>query len=199
MTSEEDIAARLTVKFAGSLQEIQDRWTKRLDTYFTRLESLVEGDWFAVEDIPAIIRESKAAAREALDGLGGDLCAQIVRESSGLIARYETERASLLRQLSQVRDETARVLSMDQNGLGQQNLELVSIIRSLPEFQVLSVIERQQQITYDMLSKETGLKRGALSKIVRSLAERGYVQIDTRDRRQVIHFKYAPWGSHATE
>ncbi len=193
MTTEEELTARLTVKFAGCLQELQDKWAKRLEAYFARLESLVDGDWFGFDDLPAIIRESRAAAREALDGLGGDLCAELVRESSGLIARYESERAVLVRQLSQAREETARALSLDTTGLGRQNLELVSIIKSLPEFQVLATIERLKESTYDILTRETGQKRSALTKVVKSLADRGYVQIITRDRKQVICFKSAPW------
>jgi hypothetical protein len=128
MTTTDDNTARMTLRIAGVLQEIRDIWAKRLDAYFAQIESLVDGQWLEIEDVIGIIRESRLASREALDGLGNDLSAELVHTSNGVVARYEAERLSFVEEINDLRTEIGQLLSGDENILRR---EKKSTIRKL--------------------------------------------------------------------
>lgn len=195
MVSPEDTAAKLTLKIAGVFQEVHDSWIKRVNTYYEQIESLIEGDWFESADMKGIIREARMATREALDGLGNDLSSELVHASSGVIQRYEYERISLVEEINDLRATVARSLSGDENEVRRENESLRTALQSIPEFHVLQYIRINSHLTYDDLSKIVGIKKGKLRKLVKALAERGYVNIDKKSRPHRVVYISAPWRS----
>jgi hypothetical protein len=193
MTITDDNAARMTLRIAGVLQEIRDIWAKRLDVYYTQIESLVSGQWLDTEDVVGIIRESRMAAREALDGLGNDLSAELVHTSNGVVARHEAERLSLVEEINDLRDEIGRLLSGDENTIRRENESLRAAIDSIPEFKLLKVIQKARRTDYDELSKVTSDKKPLLRKSVKGLMKKGYVTIDKKSRPHTIIYLTAPW------
>ncbi|MBY8996647.1 MAG: hypothetical protein KGD60_02860 [Candidatus Thorarchaeota archaeon] len=193
MTTTNDNAARMTLRIAGVLQEIRDIWAKRLDVYYTQIESLVDGQWLDTEDVIGIIRESRMASREALDGLGGDLSAELVHTSNGVVARYEAERLSFVEEINDLRDEISRLLSGDENAMRRENESFKAVIDSIPEFNLLKVIQRGRRTDYKQLSEDTGEKKSALRKLVKELMRKGYVNIDKKSRPHAIIYLCAPW------
>ncbi|MCF2137823.1 MAG: winged helix-turn-helix domain-containing protein [Candidatus Thorarchaeota archaeon] len=195
MTGSEEIAARMTLKLAGELQQIRDVWVRRLENYFTQLESLVEGQWLDTSDLKGLIRESQSAAREALDGLGGDLSAVLVHESGGLFARFESERQSLSDEINTLRSELAQVLSGNENAIRIENQTLRAALFKIPEFKLLKIIKESGRASYKALSKSYGGKATAVRKLVKSLEKMGYVAIDKKSRPHTVVFLSAPWYS----
>ena len=199
MTITNDNAARMTLKIAGVLQEIRDIWAKRLDVYYTQIESLVDGQWLETEDVIGIVRESRMASREALDGLGGDLSAELVHTSNGVVARYEAERLSFVEEINDLRDEISRLLSGDENTMRRENESFRAVIESIPEFKLLKVIQRCRRTNYKQLSEDTGEKKSVLRKMIKELMRKGYVNVDKKSRPHAITYLSAPWAQKASQ
>ena len=199
MTTSDDNAARMTLRIAGVLQEIRDIWAKRLDVYFTQIESLVDGQWLETEDVIGIIRESRMASREALDGLGNDLSAELVHASNGVVARYESERLSFIEEVNDLRNEISRLLSGDENEMRRENESLRAAIDSIPEFKLLKVIQKNRRTDYKHLSEVTGEKKSSIRKLVKELMSKGYVNVDKKSRPHAIIYLTAPWTQKETQ
>ncbi len=193
MTTTDDNTARITLRIAGVLQEIRDIWAKRLDTYYAQIESLVDGQWLESEDILGIIRESRLASREALDGLGNDLSAELVHTSNGVVARYESERLSFIEEINDLRNEISRLLSGNENSLRRENESLRAAIDTVPEFKLLKIIQRDRRADYNQISNDTGEKKSTIRKLVKELMKKGYVNVDKKSRPHKIIFLSAPW------
>lgn len=198
MTTTDDNAARMTLRVAGVLQEVRDLWVKRLDTYFSQMEELVEGQWLETEDIIGIIKESRMASREALDGLGNDLSAELVHSSNGVIARYEAERLSFIEEIQDLRNEMSRLLAGDENAIRRENESLHAAIDSIPEFNLLKIIQRYRRTDYKQLVQISGEKKGVITKLVKELMKKGYVNVDKKSRPHAIIFLTAPWNLKQT-
>jgi hypothetical protein len=199
MTTTDDNAARMTLRVAGVLQEVRDLWVKRLDTYFSQMEDLIEGQWLETEDIIGIIKESRMASREALDGLGNDLSAELVHSSNGVIARYEAERLSFNEEIQDLRAEISRLLEGDENAIRRENESLHAAIDSIPEFNLLKVIQRYHRTDYKQLGQITGDKKSVIRKLVKELMKKGYVNVDKKSRPHAIIFLTAPWNQKQTQ
>ena len=195
MHSPEATAAKLTLKIAGAFQDVRDSWIKRVNAYYDQIQSLIDGEWFESNDLKGIIREARMATREALDGLGNDLSSELVHTSSGVIQRYEYERASLVEEINDLRSTVARSLSGNENEVRRENESLRAALQSVPEFRVLQYIRMNSHLTYDELSKIAATKKGKLRKLVKALAERGYVSIDKKSRPHRVVYISAPWRS----
>jgi hypothetical protein len=193
MTTTDDNTARMTLRIAGVLQEIRDIWAKRLDAYFAQIESLVDGQWLEIEDVIGIIRESRLASREALDGLGNDLSAELVHTSNGVVARYEAERLSFVEEINDLRTEIGQLLSGDENILRRENESLRAAIETIPEFKLLKVIQRSRRTNYTQLTEDSGEKKSTIRKLVKELMKKGYVNIDKKSRPHAIIYLIAPW------
>lgn len=195
MNNPDEIAARTTLRIAGVFQEIRNSWIRRLDSYYNQIESLVDGDWLDHQDISGIIRESRMAAKEAMDGLGNDLSAELVHASNGIITRYEAERSSLQEEINDLRTSLVRTLSGDANSIRRENEALRIAILSIPEFRLLDTIKKNRRSTYEELSSTTGLKKSQLRKQVKELLVRGYVQVDKKSKPHSIIFLSSPWNT----
>jgi len=199
MTNPDEIAARTTIRIAGVFQEIQDSWVRRLDSYYNQVESLLEGQWFESQDMSGIIRESRLASREAIDGLGNDLSSELIHASNGIITRYEAERASLQEEISDLRNSLARVLSGDANAIRRENEALRLAINSVPEYNLLEIIRKNRRSSYDQLTDQTGLNKTKLRKLVKELKTRGYVTIDSKTKPHSVIFLSCPWSASEPE
>ncbi|MHA1949082.1 MAG: hypothetical protein ACXAAO_09555 [Candidatus Thorarchaeota archaeon] len=199
MTTPNDNAARMTLRIAGVFQEIRDVWAKRLDSYYTQMESLIDGQSLETEDILGIIRESRLASREALDGLGNDLSAELVHTSNGVVARYEAMRSSLVEEIADLRNEIGSLTSGDENVIRRENLTLKDALLSVPEFKLLQVLHRYRRSSYDQLCIDSGLKKSAIRKQVKELMKRGFVHIDKKSRPHAIVYLSAPWIQRGLE
>jgi len=193
MSSPEDTSAKITLKLAGVFQEVRDSWVKRIDLYFDQLLSLIEGDWFESSDMVGLLREARMASREALDGLGTDLSSELVHASSGIVQRYEYERASLTEEINDLRIGITRALAGDENEIRRENETMREALHSVPEYQILKYIRLNSPASYAELSKLSGVKKGQLRKLVKSLMERGHVSIDKKTRPHKVIFLSAPW------
>ncbi|MFW9833749.1 MAG: winged helix-turn-helix domain-containing protein [Candidatus Thorarchaeota archaeon] len=199
MTATNDSAARMTLRIAGVLQEIRDIWVKRLDDYYSQIETLVDGEWLDTEDVTGIIREARMASREALDGLGNDLSAELVHASNGVVARYEAQRLSFTEEISDLRDEIRRLLSGDENSLRRENESLRAAIDSIPEFRLLQIIQNNRNTTYKDLETDSGLSKSVIKKSVKELKSKGYVNVDKKSRPHAIIYLTAPWNQKAPQ
>jgi hypothetical protein len=199
MASPDEVAARTTLRIAGVFQEIRNSWVRRLDSYFNQIESLLEGQWLDTQDIAGIIRESRMASREAIDGLGNDLSSELVHVSNGIITRYEAERASLQEEISDLRNSLARMLSGDANAIRRENEALHSAIESIPEFSLLESIQKNLRSSYDQLAGITGFSKPKLRKLVKELVSRGYVGIDKNAKPHSIIFISSPWRAYESQ
>jgi hypothetical protein len=199
MTATNDSAARMTLRIAGVLQEIRDIWVKRLDDYYAQIEALVDGEWLDTEDVPGIIREARMASREALDGLGNDLSAELIHASNGVVARYEAQRLSFVEEISDLRDEISRLLSGDENALRRENDSLRAAIDSIPEFRLLKIIQNNRNTTYMDLETDSGLTKSVIKKLVKELKSKGYVNVDKKSRPHAIIYLTAPWNQKAPQ
>lgn len=193
MGSPEDTSAKITLKLAGVFQEVRDSWVKRINMYFDQLLSLIEGDWFESSDMVGLLQEARMASREALDGLGTDLSSELVHASSGIVNRYEYERASLTEEINDLRIGIARALAGDENEIRRENETMLEALHSVPEYQILHHIRRNSPASYDEISKLSGVKKGQLRKLVKSLMARGHVSIDKKSRPHKVIFLSAPW------
>ncbi|NWF96031.1 MAG: MarR family transcriptional regulator [Candidatus Thorarchaeota archaeon] len=195
MTSPDSVSARLTLKLAGILQDVRGEWIRRLDQYFNQIESLIAGEWFDTADLGGLMKESRLAAREALEGLSSDLCAQLVHESSGLIARYETERAQLVDRINLLTEDINHALCCDDDDIRRQNEVLRSIVRALPEFTLLRIIEDAQAMDLNTLFEVSQTKKTTVTRHLKSLQEGGYVRVDGKGRAKRVVFLSAPWST----
>jgi hypothetical protein len=199
MTTIDDNAARMTLRIAGVFQEIRDVWAKRLNSYYSQMESLVDGQLLETEDILGIIREFRLASREALDGLGNDLSAELVHTSNGVVARYEAMRSSLVEEIVDLRKEISNLTSGDENVIRRENITLKDALFSVPEFTLLQVIQKHRRSSYDQLCEETDLKKSAVRKQAKELMKRGYIHIDKKSRPHAIVYLSAPWSHMGLE
>ena len=195
MVHSQELVARTTIRIAGVFQEITEAWLRRLDSYYSQLESLVKGDWLSPDDLKGILSESKLASREALNGLGSDLSAQLVHESSGLLARFEIERTGLCEEISDLKMTLDDFTSNDEFSVHIENQMLKKAIFSVPDFRVLQALQNLEQCSYSQLSERTGHNKRELKKIMKLLCELGYTEIDKGKRPHVIKFISAPWNS----
>ncbi len=193
MTNPDETAARTTLRIAGVFQEIRDSWVRRLDSYFNQIESLAEGDWIELQDLIGIIRESRMAAREAIDGMGNDLSSELVHTSHGIVTRYEAERESLQEEINDLRKSLGRALSGEANSIRRENEGLRAAISSIPEFNLLEVIQEHKRLTYDELVEASDLSKANVRKLVKILVARGYVHIDKKSRPHAIIHVSTPW------
>ena len=159
MGSPEDTSAKITLKLAGVFQEVRDSWVKRIDTYYDQLLSLIEGDWFESSDMVGLLQEARMASREALDGLGTDLSSELVHASSGIVHRYEYERASLTEEINDLRIGITRALAGDENEIRRENETMREALQSVPEYQILHHIRLNSPVSYDEIFKLSGLKK----------------------------------------
>jgi len=200
MTSpDEAIAARTTLRIAGVFQEIRDSWVRRLDSYYNQIESLTEGDWVDTQDLIGIIREARLASREAMDGLGNDLSAELIHSSNGIISRYEAERTSLQEEINDLRKSLSRALSGDANMIRRENESLRYALASVPEFSLLQVIQKNRRSTYQELVEYTGLTKAKVRKYAKELKARGHVTIDKKTRPHQIVYLSTPWSTAEPE
>ncbi|MFW9770144.1 MAG: winged helix-turn-helix domain-containing protein [Candidatus Thorarchaeota archaeon] len=199
MTTIEDNAARMTLRIAGVFQEIRDIWARRLDSYYSQMESLVDGQWLEAADILGIIREARLASREALDGLGNDLSSELVHTSNGVVARYEAMRSSLLEEIADLRNEISNLSSGDENAIRRENIALRDALLAVPEFDLLQIIQRNRRMTYDQLCEESGQKKSAVRKQAKELMKRGHINIDKKSRPHAIVYLSAPWSQRGLD
>ncbi|MEM4735220.1 MAG: hypothetical protein QXS20_05820 [Candidatus Thorarchaeota archaeon] len=193
MDCPEDLCARRTLRTAGTFQEIRDAWKRRLDAYFHQLNSLIEGGWYTVNDLSGIVRESRNAAHEALDGLAGDLSAELVHESSRLIQKYEKERSSLNGQIQDLKSMLNGVLSGEEDFFRRQNELLIAALMKIPEYQLLEVLRAHGKATYDELARAMAWKKPAVRKACSVLVSSGYAALEGTARARVVRFLSAPW------
>jgi len=193
MSNHEDVAARSTLKIAGVLQSKRDLWVRRLENYYTELERLIVGEWLDSTDLTGLVREARLASREAIDGLANDLSAELLHASSGIFSRFETDRASLVAEISKLQTELARLLSLDEEGVLRENDALRSVVLNLPEYQLLCVIQQIRGGTYAEISSNSKVTKGKVQKYVKVLAERGHVLIDRKARPHRVLFVDTPW------
>ena len=199
MASPNEIAARTTIRIAGVFQEIRDSWVRRLDSYYNQIESLLEGQWFDSEDLAGIIRESRLASREAIDGLGNDLSSELIHASNGTISRYEAERTSLQEEINDLRSSLTRALSGDANAIRRENEALQLAIISVPEYSLLEIIRKNKRLSYDHLAERSGLSKAKSRKLVKDLMTRGYVTIDKKTKPNSVIFLSCPWSASEPE
>jgi hypothetical protein len=199
MTITDDNAARMTLRIAGVFQEIRDIWARRLDSYYSQMESLVDGQWLETEDVLGIIREARLASREALDGLGNDLSAELVHTSNGVVARYEAMRSSLVEEIADLRNEISSLTSGDENATRRENIALREALLAVPEFKLLQIIQRNRRSSYAQLCEESGLKKSAVRKQAKELMKMGHINIDKKSRPHAIVYLSAPWGQRSLE
>jgi hypothetical protein len=198
MSTPEDIAARSTLKLAGIFQQARDLWVRRIDSYFSHLESLTNGQRLDPSDITGIIKESKLASREALDGLGNDLSTELIHASNGMLVRYESERVILLNEISALKLSLDTYLSGDENAARRENQSLRTALMKMPEFQLLTVIQREHRASYSLLSELSGAKKGKVRKYVKALAESGFCHVDKKSRPHAVIFDFAPWNTNGS-
>jgi hypothetical protein len=198
MSTPEDIAARSTLKLAGIFQQARDLWVRRIDSYFSHLESLTNGQRLDPSDITGIIKESKLASREALDGLGNDLSTELIHASNGMLVRYESERVILLNEISALKLSLDTYLSGDENAARRENQSLRTALMKMPEFQLLTVIQREHRASYILLSELSGAKKGKVRKYVKALAESGFCHVDKKSRPHAVIFDFAPWNTNGS-
>ncbi len=193
MNSPDDNAARLTLKLAGVLQEVRDIWVRRLDNYFGQIESLIEGQWIEPKDMGGIVHEAASASREALDGLGSDLSAELVHESRGVFGRFESERQSLIEEINDLRASLAEASSGDEGRIRRENSILRRAIMTVPEYKILEHIRVLGRGSYKEIAKSSGESVGNVRKMVKILMKRGHVNLDKKSRPHCIVFLNAPW------
>jgi len=197
MNDPDDNAARLTLKMAGVFQEVRDIWVRRLENYFGQIGSLIEGQWIEPKDMVGIVREAAEASREALDGLGTDLSAELVHESRGVFGRFESERQSLLEEITDLRNSLAEAASGDEGRIRKENAILRRAIVSIPEFKILEQIRIMGRGSYKEIAKSSGQKVVEVRKLSKKLMKNGYVNIDKKTRPHSVLFLSAPWrGTH---
>lgn len=194
MTNPDDTAARTTLRIAGVFQEIRDSWVRRLDSYFNQIESLTEGDWIDSQDLIGIIRESRMASREAMDGLGNDLSSELVHSSHGIVTRYEAERESLQEEINDLRKSLARALSGEANTIRRENEALRIAVNSIPEFTLLKLIQKSRRSSYEELAEESSMSKAQVRKLVKALVSRGYVHVDKKSKPHAIVHLMTPWS-----
>jgi len=194
MTTTDDNAARMTLRIAGVFQEIRDIWARRLDSYYSQIESLIDGQCLETEDIIGIIREARLASREALDGLGNDLSSELVHTTNGVVGRYEAMRYSLVEEIADLRNEISSLTSGDENVIRRENISLRNALLAVPEFILLQIIQRYRRATYDQLCEESGLTKSVVRKQSKELLKRGHINIDKRARPHAIVYLSAPWS-----
>ncbi|TFG99735.1 winged helix-turn-helix domain-containing protein [Candidatus Thorarchaeota archaeon] len=195
MTNPDETAARTTLRIAGVFQEIRDSWVRRLDSYYNQIESLTEGDWIDSQDLSGIIRESRLASREAMDGLGNDLSSELIHSSNGIITRHEAERASLQEEINDLRRSLSRALSGDASTIRRENEALRIALNSVPEFCLLQVIQKNRRATYDQLSDLSGISKVKVRKAAKELMARGYVHLDKKAKPHQIVYLSTPWSN----
>jgi hypothetical protein len=196
MGSPDDSAARLTLKIAGVFQEVRDVWVRRLDMYYSQLESLIEGQWISHGDMMGVVQEAKAAAREALDGLGTDLSSELVHESSGIFGRFEFERQSLMEEISDLRSSLSLANSGDEGLIRKENEALRHALLRVPEFHILETLRAYGRASYEELANSSGQKKSTVRKHCKKLVELGYTSIDKKSRPHQVVFISAPWRSN---
>jgi hypothetical protein len=194
MTTTDDNAARMTLRIAGVFQEIRDIWARRLDSYYSQMESLVDGQYLEHDDILGIIREARLASREALDGLGNDLSSELVHTTNGVVARYEAMRSSLVEEIADLRNEISSLTSGDENAIRRENIVLRDALFTVPEFELLQIIQKNRRTTYAQLCEESGLKKSVVRKQAKELMKRGHINIDKKSRPHSIVYLSAPWS-----
>ena len=193
MAHSQELVARTTLRIAGVFQEITEDWVKRLEAYYNQLDSLIKGEWLGPDDIQGILTESKMASREALNGLGNDLGAQLVHESSGLFTRFEVERTGLCEEISDLKKMLDDFASSDEFSMQRENQMLKKAIINIPDFQVLQALQNLDHSSYSQLAERTGHDKRELKKILKLLCELGYIDIDKGTRPHIIKFISAPW------
>ncbi len=195
MKSPEDNAARLTLKLAGVFQDVRNTWAKRLENYFTQIESLINGQWIEPSDMVGIIREACVASQEALDGLSTDLSAELVHESRGIFGRFESERQALLEEINDLRSSLAVVTSGDEGMIRRENDRLRKTLLAIPEFKLLETLRSLGRGSYNELAKASGFKTADVRKHTKSLMQKGFVAVDRKSRPHKVIFLSAPWRS----
>jgi DNA-binding MarR family transcriptional regulator len=198
MSGHEDAAARATLRIAGVFQGKRDLWVRRLESYYTELEKLIVGEWLDSSDLSGLVREARLASREAIDGLANDLSAELLHTSSGIFSRFETDRASLIAEISKLQAELSRLISSDEEGVLRENDALRSVVLNLPEYQLLCIIQQSRGGTYADLSARSSIKKGKVQKYIKMLAERGHVIIDRKSRPHRVLFVDTPWNPNPT-
>ncbi len=193
MNSPDDNAARLTLKIAGVFQEVRDTWVRRLENYFGQLESLVSGQWIEPSDMIGLLHEARSASREALDGLGTDLSAELVHESRGVFGRFESEREALLDEINDLRSSLAVAASGDEGIIRMENTSLRRAIMDIPEYRLLEHIRNLGRGSYKELVRSTGYKMAEIRKYAKSLMKKGYISIHKSTRPHTMQFISAPW------
>jgi len=199
MNEQDEVLGRYTLRIAGLLQEVQNQWARRLENYYTQLESLVEGEWFDSNDLIGIIREARAASREALEGLGTDLSAELLHTSGGFLARFESERSTLHEEISDLRAAYGRAISGDARSVRQENESLFQSIMSVPMFKLLDVVQELNVTNYKELTTKSGMKKADVREHIKSLMRGGFVSINKDKRPHEIIFLSAPWNKRTQE
>lgn len=197
MSNHEESAARSTLRMAGVLQEVRDVWMRRLESYFAEVERLVEGERLDASDLVGLVRETRSASKEAVDGLANDLSAELLHASSGVFARYEKERLALGEEIEKQKSRVARILARDENGLRRENESLRSAIARVPEYKLLRIVQMQRGTTYDQLAEKSGFGKGTIRKHLKSLMAQGYVTVNKKARPHKILFLSSPWDLHS--
>jgi hypothetical protein len=193
MNNTHSASARMTLRLAGTFQEVRDAWSKRLESYFTQLESLIEGQWLDSNDMRGIIKESRSASREAMEGLGNDLSSELVHATRGISERFDAERVSLVEEITDLRETLGRALSGDESSIRRENEAMRAALLMIPEFCLLTIVQQLGRATYNELSDASEIKKGKLRALVKSLAQKGFIKIEKRPRPHRVVFVSSPW------
>ncbi|MFW9954535.1 MAG: hypothetical protein ACFFD3_08275 [Candidatus Thorarchaeota archaeon] len=196
MASPDENAARLTLKIAGVFQEVRDDWVRRIEEYYNDIEKLIQGQWLGSEDMLSVLREARKASKEAIDGLGTDLSAELVHESSGVFGRFEAERESLVEEINDLRNSLVIANSGNEGLIRHENEALRLALFRIPEYKLLKLLGSHGKCSYSDLEKISGMRLAEIRKYSKQLCKMGYVSIDKKKRPHHVVFLCAPWRSN---
>lgn len=197
IVSQDDAIARSNLRLAGAFQEIHSSWVRRLDSYFLELERLINGEWLDSSDLKALVRETRSASKEAMEGLSNDLISELMHATSKILERHAAEKNSLDEEIGDLRGRISRLMSFDESAALIENESMREALFDMTEFRVLAFLQTHTGCSYKELASITGRKSSALRKDVKLLAKRGYIRIDKNSRSHSLHFLSAPWNGES--
>ena len=191
--NQDEFIARSNLRLAGVLTELRNLWMKRLDSYYSELERLIAGEWLDASDLSALVKEARMASREAMDGLATDLSSELLHASTGIFQRHDAERQSMREEINDLRNKITRLMSGDVNTIRRENESLRAALLSLPEFQLLEILQNSKGVSYSDLAALADVKRSQITKLTKQLVKQGYARIDKTTRPHTVLFISAPW------
>jgi hypothetical protein len=195
MTLDENLIHRMTLRFVSAINKVKEEKFRDVSDFFQMLKQNSKD-----KRIIAIFEKIELEVSDKLAQIINSITVKAIGHLSQL--REEMIQKGIdLNQIEKIPPKEPDVMKIQKaetsnkikEEIARRNRILTELITAVPQFKILSIIEKTKANTYDVLYKATGYSLTTIRNYVQELEDDGFVSIDKSRKPYLIEIERTPW------